>query len=295
MSDRGTGIDLPGIHDDANDESGRGQTRYVRLSAVRLTALLLGAIFGTLSWSVYSFDASGLLLLLAFVIAAFAELALIRLQPERNWYAGRAVAESVKTLSWRFAVQGEPFGPQLDQAAAEALLRSRVGEVLRRGQDRITIRGGAAVVTPSMIDLRRQDLETRRRTYLVHRTEDQRAWYSSNARKNERRATALRYGLLFGELIAVVIAAVTLGRSATIDFAGIVAALVAAGAAWLTLRQYSQLTSAYRIAAGELAIQARVLETVVDSDWPQAVADAEEAISREHTMWLASRGEEPLR
>ena len=92
----------------------------------------------------------------------------------------------------------------------------------------------------------------------------------------------------------MVIAAIALGRNEPLDFAGIIAAMVASGAAWLALKQYSQLTSAYRVAAGELAIQADVLNTVNEAEWPQAVADAEEAISREHTMWLASRGEEPL-
>ena len=32
-------------------------------------------------------------------------------------------------------------------------------------------------------------------------------------------------------------------------------------------------------------------ETARDGDWAVAVADAEEAISREHTMWLASRSD----
>lgn len=49
-----------------------------------------------------------------------------------------------------------------------------------------------------------------------------------------------------------------------------------------------------RIATDELALQASTLKSMDDQHWPQAVADAEEAISREHTMWLASRGQEPL-
>ena len=173
-------------------------------------------------------------------------------------------------------------------------MRTRTGEVLRRGKDRITVGPGEAVLTQSMITLREQSFDMRRRTYLTYRTEDQRNWYASNAAKNERHATILRYGLLLGEIVAVVLAAIAFGRGEPLDFAGIIAALVAAGAAWLAIKQYSQLTSAYRVAAGELALQADVLKTVDEAGWPQAVADAEEAISREHTMWLASRGEEPL-
>lgn len=287
-------IQLPGIHDAANGASGRGQRNYVRLSALRLGSLLVAAIAGAAGTAIGGFDVPGLILLLAFALAALAEVALIRFQPERDWYAGRAIAESTKTLAWRFAVQGEPFGPNLSLTDAEKLLRTRTGEVLRRGKDRITVGPGEAVLTQSMINLRQQSFDVRRGTYLIYRTEDQRDWYASNAANNESHATILRYGLLLGEIVAVVLAAIAFGREEPLDFAGIIAALVAAGAAWLALKQFSQLTSAYRVAAGELALQADVLKEVDENGWPQAVADAEEAISREHTMWLASRGEGPL-
>lgn len=287
-------IKLPGIHDAASEASGRGQTTYVRLSALRLISLLGATLAAALGIAIGSFDFSGLVLLVAFVAAALAELALIRFQPERDWYAGRAVAESTKTLAWRFAVQGEPFGPSVTEREAEVLLRTRVTEVLQRGKDRINVGPGDAVLTDSMLELRRAPFPVRRDAYLAHRTEEQRNWYSSNARKNETRATVWRYALLLGELLAIVAAAVSLGRDEPFDFAGIVAAFVAGGAAWLAIKQHSQLTSAYRVAAGELAVQADILRGVTAEDWPQAVADAEEAISREHTMWLATRGEEPL-
>ncbi|WP_322411710.1 DUF4231 domain-containing protein [Microbacterium invictum] len=285
-------IVLPGVHDAANSASARGQTAYVRLSAARLLSLLIATLAAALGIVISGFDFSGLVLLVAFVAAALAEIALIRFQPERDWYAGRAVAESTKTLAWRFAVQGEPFGPNVSEADAQSLLRERVEEVLQRGRDRINVGPGDAILTESMIELRSSPFSVRRNAYLMHRTEDQRHWYSSNARKNEVRATSWRYGLLLGELIAVVAAAIALGRDKPFDFAGIIAAVVAGGAAWLAIKQYSQLTSAYRVAAAELAVQADVLRRVAVNDWPQAVADAEEAISREHTMWLATRGEE---
>jgi hypothetical protein len=287
-------IELPVIHDAANQASGRGQTRYVRLSATRLISLFVAAIAGAFDVTIGPVDLAGLALMLAFLAAAFAEFTLIKSQPERDWYAGRAIAESTKTLAWRYSVRGEPFGPDLTAKDAEDLLRTRVEEVLVRGKDRITIAGGHPVVTPSMATLREESFETRRDSYLTHRTEDQRNWYANNATKNEHKATKWRYLLLGGELVAVAAAALALGRDEPADFAGIVAAFVAGGAAWLAIKQHSQLTSAYRVAAGELAVQADVLRAVDKQGWPQAVADAEEAISREHTMWLATRGEEPL-
>lgn len=288
------GMELPGIHDHASDLSRRGQKHYLKLSAIRLISLFVAAIAGAVGLTVGSFDLSGLVLVLAFSSAAIAEIALIYFQPERDWYAGRAIAESTKTLAWRFSVQGDPFGPNLDLSEAKVLFRSRVAEILGRGRDRIPISQGSAVVTESMMNLRKQSFEMRRSSYVTYRTEEQQAWYSSKATFNQSRATLWRYGLLFGEIAAVVIAAMMFGRAEPLDYAGIVAALIAGGAAWLALKQYSQITSAYRVAASELTLQADILVSVEEADWPQAVADAEEAISREHTMWLASRGEEPL-
>lgn len=290
-----TDIDLPGVHDAASEASGVGQKTYLFLSAARLISLLTAAIAGALGFISLGFDLFGVVLLIAFIAAAISEFALIFFQPERNWYSGRAIAESTKTLAWRFAVQGAPFGPDLTSGEAEQLLRQRIGEVLAKGKDRLDVGTEPAVVTDSMRSLRAAGLQERRATYLAFRTDDQRRWYAANAKKNSARATTWRYVLLSGEILAVVAAALTLGRGNPFDFAGIVAALVASGAAWLAIKQYSQITSAYRVAAIELAIQHEVLESVEEEKWSQAVADAEEAISREHTMWLASRGEEPGR
>lgn len=287
-------IVLPAVHEAANAASGNGQRRYFFLNGLRLISLAIAAIAGAANLQIYEFDGSGAVLLTGFVFAAIAEFSLIQFQPERDWYAGRAIAESTKTLAWRYAVQGEPFGPNLSDSEAEALMRARVGEVIRRGRDRIDVGLGEAVVTTRMRELRDESLTVRRESYLKYRTNDQRKWYADNAEKNEARATRIRFSLLIGEVLAVVIAAITWGRDRPADFAGIAAACVAGGAAWLALKQHSPLTSAYRVAAGELALQASVLTSVTKDKWPQGVADAEEAISREHTMWLASRGEEPL-
>lgn len=91
-------------------------------------------------------------------------------------------------------------------------------------------------------------------SYLRYRTEDQRSWYSTKAKRNAVRATQWRYVLLTGELLAVVAAALAFSRDEPLDFAVMAAAFVAGSAAWLAIKQHSQLTSAYRIAAGELAI-----------------------------------------
>jgi hypothetical protein len=91
-------------------------------------------------------------------------------------------------------------------------------------------------------------------------------------------------------VVGIVLASLQLAGRLKIDLAGIFAALVASGAAWLLLKQHAQLAAAYQAASVDLALQQDLLLATTEPDWAEAVSAAEKAISREHTMWLASRG-----
>jgi hypothetical protein len=72
---------------------------------------------------------------------------------------------------------------------------------------------------------------------------------------------------------------------------GIAAAAGAAGAAWLQFQQHRVLKTSYALAEQELSLVLARLDHVNDEDeWAEFVTDAEGAISREHTTWLARRG-----
>ena len=74
------------------------------------------------------------------------------------------------------------------------------------------------------------------------------------------------------------------------DVLGVCATLAAAIGAWLEMGQHESLARAYAIAAHELAaIRDLVPWQETEEDWAQFVGSAEEAVSREHTMWRASR------
>jgi hypothetical protein len=107
---------------------------------------------------------------------------------------------------------------------------------------------------------------------------------------NETLARRWRLVMLVAEVVGIVAA---LGRVAgvlNVDLAGVLATIIAAGAAWSGMRQHSTLARAYTFAAEELAIARGRLEAVADEEsWAREVNDAEEAVSREHTMWRASR------
>lgn len=78
-------------------------------------------------------------------------------------------------------------------------------------------------------------------------------------------------------------------RVINLDLLGIAGALAAAGIAWVRTRQYSSLAAAYSTTHRELTIVRERIRLATEANWAREVSDAEEAISREHTMWQASR------
>lgn len=210
-------------------------------------------------------------------------------QPERAWYEGRAVAESAKTLAWRYAVGGDPFPVTMTRDDAEDLFRKRMESVVDEVADRLILAPSHPLITPQMDQLRQGSFSDRRATYVSGRTLEQQSWYAKKAQFNRRNANTWRLLLIVAELIAILLAIARIFEGWHVDLAGVLAATIAAGAAWVAVKQFTPLASAYTVAANELAVQADRLPSVTEERWPLVVADAEEAISREHTTWLASR------
>ncbi|MDQ4502299.1 DUF4231 domain-containing protein [Sinomonas sp. ASV322] len=286
-----TGLELPGFFKDADAASLAAQRTYLALNRTRLWSAVAGALGGAITWSAADLDAGALVALAGFLVALVAELVLAYLQPERDWYSGRALAESMKTMAWCYAVGGDPFASGIDDAEARRILRQRAELLLQKGGDKISMSTESPLVTAWMTELRHSDFETRRAAYLEHRTRDQRNWYARKARQDKRKADAWRTALVAAEIIAVTASTLRVTKALEVDLAGILGAAIGAGAAWLALKQYAQLSAAYSLASRELSLQEDLLSQVNESEWAHAVSDAEEAISREHTMWLASRNE----
>lgn len=284
-----TEADLPGFWRDADKASERGQKWTLRYQKLRLGGSILAALGAGFSIRAGRLDVAAVIILGGFSLALIAELAAWAHKPEEQWYDGRALAESAKTLAWRYAVGADPFQIDLDQSQAQDLLRERLAKMGHEASERITITTSGPIVTPRMQALRESGFEERRESYIEGRTKEQHGWYAKKADANRRRATGWRVALVSAEVIALVLASLRVFGGWDVDLAGLMAAIIAAGGAWVAVKQFSPLAAAYSMAAMELAIQTDKLKFIPEHDWPLVAADAEEAISREHTMWLASR------
>ncbi|WP_165950427.1 DUF4231 domain-containing protein [Actinomadura sp. GC306] len=268
------------------------QRRLLTATRARLVALVAAAAFGALSIQAGRLDLAALGAATALIVALVTDVYLLTVRPDRHWYASRAMAESIKSLAWRYVVGGQPFA-QRDgngRRADELMLRrfSSITEALRGIVVAPPPETGLEI-TDEMRRVRALSLADRRHAYTVGRINDQRAWYAARALMNERRAAKWSIVLAVIEATGLVCAMLKVVQVINLDLAGVVGALAAAGVAWLQTRQHHQLAAAYAVAAHELAdIASRVDWPETEAEWAHFVDEAEEAISREHTLWWAS-------
>ncbi|GAB2959362.1 DUF4231 domain-containing protein [Saccharothrix stipae] len=283
-----TDADLPGLFHEADDASRRGQRSALRLTRVRLLSAVAAGLFAAFDTKIHDdFYPWWTLAMVAFAVALAAGIMLWVQQPERHWYAGRTVAEEIKTLAWRYAAAGAPFSA--DVARPEALFRDRVVEVVEQGEQQWPLRGNDTSVTRAMTEMRAAPFEQRRSAYLEHRVLRQQHWYAERAKTNRTRAAQWRTALVVGEVAAVVLAGGRAFGEWSLDLSGMFAAVVAGAAAWLGVRRHSTQATGYSAASQALVLVLVKLEEADEAAWPEAVAEAEELIDREHRMWLASR------
>jgi hypothetical protein len=284
--------DLPALYRSADQESGRAQRSYLRSLRVRLVALVAAAFGGALTVTTAGgFQLGGGLAFLAFACALGAELFLATTSPLTTWYEGRAAAESAKTLAWRYMVRAEPF--EIDAPDTDKQFLAQTYSLLQDLRS-ISVATGATdahQISDKMRQVRALDFDERRKVYLADRIADQQRWYSEKARWNDRQARLWALVSIVLQIAGLIGGALKAFGWINFDLLGFLAAAAGSVTAWFEAKQHRNLATAYGIASQELASIASELPTVNSEErWAAFVGKAEEAISREHTLWRASRG-----
>ena len=292
VSLEGDRLELSPVIAAASAASTTAQGRMLTATRLELGLIVLASVGGMLAW-VAPTAMAAILSVFGFAGAFLLGGYLARARPERQWYDGRAAAESCKTLAWRYAVGGQPFGLETtgDRATDEAYVES-IGEVIESLEYAAPKAGSGPQITEGMRAMRRAPLEVRRTEYELGRIADQQDWYADKATFNRGRSDLWRTGVLALEFVGLVLGlvAIAFAMAVAVDFIGVIAALAAAAMAWLQVKQHETLARAYSVASGELAsIRSLTRHQGSEDDWAEFVAQAEEAISREHTLWRASR------
>lgn len=282
-------LKYPSLFDGADEASRIQQTWYLRLVKLEYALLILAAVlsmgFSSEAWYFALFG-------FVFVLSG-AVLLLRNIQrPEQNWYFTRALAESAKTLTWRFVMRAEPFDSN-NEAQDRTDFTNHLQQLLQNNKRAAEAIAGTSAhgdqFTPEMAAVRSLSLDDRKKFYIEQRIKDQRSWYSNKAVWNKRIA---RRWTVFGVVtymsaFGFVMFRIVVPECTTLPIEPLIV-VASAVIGWMQIKKFNELASAYTLTANEIGlIQARLELAMNESELSRNVNEAELAFSREHTQWVA--------
>lgn len=284
--------DLPALYRAADEASRNAQKQFSRLTVTNLGLLLLSAIIGSLVLTDISAKAAiAITSAVLLTLSIFITIAIRMTKLEQVWYDGRAIAESVKTTAWRYMTGTDPYYIKPEIKADSIFIANLL--TLLKGRSNIYTKLGGQIggvsITDKMKYVRNLDTEKRTATYLSERINTQQKWYSEKSYANSKSANKFLAGTIFSQALAIISAFVfIIWPQSHVRFTGIFTTLITAFMTWTQLKKNDQLAQSYGLAAQELLlISGQAIEIKTNEELSAYVVNSENAISREHTMWLA--------
>lgn len=183
--------DFPGLYQASDEASLSAQKNYKNIIAYDLITMIIASALAIYNYEkvepkLIVYVISGIFLLISFALTL-----IIRTKKfEDVWYQGRALAESCKTLSWRFVTCSESFENDLTKQEVEDYFISRVRELSKEFKELNDSLNAKIVVLPVITDkmweIRNLNTLERKQYYIENRINDQKDWYASKAEFNKK-------------------------------------------------------------------------------------------------------------
>ncbi|WP_080425211.1 DUF4231 domain-containing protein [Burkholderia ubonensis] len=280
--------DFPALFRSADKESADAQKRFFRALALNLLCLILASVASTFDahsswWSIFQ------AVILIGSLVSVIHLATSR--PERSWYNGRAVAESVKTITWRFLTKAEPFDQ--NEGFEEAFI-ARLKEIFDQNRSfakTLTNFSSDAQITPTMRRIRGERLEERIKFYNDKRVAEQQTWYAKKAKSNKTKAKRYFFGLCCLNAAALLFSLIKIKFPNFEHWpTDILVTCAAASISWIQAKRFQELSASYALTAYEIGfIKEQLARINTERAFSVFVGDSENAFSREHTQWVARK------
>ena len=293
MSDNPIRLDyntLPGLYQSADTASLSAQSKY--FCALRLYLILLVvAAFVSYNWPRDDYAAIASAILFLFTLGILIALRVQR--PDDTWYNCRAVAESVKTRSWRWVMRAEPY-ENTDIELVSRQFLSDLKEILNQNiRLSDSLQSGLGINDPisrTMLEIRKLSVEDRLSLYKEQRINNQAEWYSLKSQFNKKRAQQWFW-------VSVALHATAIGlllyriKDPTLSLpVGVVATATGAVLTWLQAKKHNELNSSYALAAHEIVLIKGEAQSIrSEKDISEFVINSENSFSREHTQWTARK------
>ncbi len=194
-------LTFPALYLSADEASNREQRFFLWLVRGEYALLMIAAIFSMSTWTTRPFYVA---YAMVFVLTLFCLLYRSSKKPEQDWYKCRALAESVKTSTWRYVMRAEPFNVE-NGAEVRKAFRAYLGEILNSNQhigEKIAgLDSTGAQSTREMDEIRTLPWKSRADLYEKDRIQDQRRWYDKKSRLNSK--IGRRWALASGSVYVV--------------------------------------------------------------------------------------------
>jgi hypothetical protein len=282
---------LPSLFQTADHASLTAQSNYYFALKSYLYLLVIAALLSFY----FPTDLIGALAAVSLFLITLCILIWLKVQkPEDTWYNGRAVAESVKTRTWRWVMKAEPYDDNVsdEQSRKEFLLdlKSILDQNRSLSGYLQSHRTSGEAISIEMSNIRKLPFEKRLDIYKKERVKNQADWYAKKSLFNKRRA---KQWFIVSVILHAVAVALLLWRI-TDPTLSLPIEVIATGASavltWLQSKKHNELNSSYSLAAHEIVIIKSEAESV-DSEvmLSNFVVNSESAFSREHTQWSARK------
>lgn len=284
--------DYPQLYRAADALSIKYQKRHYILLALYLGLLIVGTCLSFGDATICTNSIALVVFILSAVVYIFSKL----YNPLSLWYNGRAVAESVKSMTWKWMMMASPYNYQPYGCCSRQLIQD-LRELLKENKplfihyqdeeesDRFY------TISQKMKEVRHFSSSQKLVFYNKNRVDEQLRWYRRNAKYKHR--YYLCYSSFIGCCYVVVVVLMIMSivnpeKSYPVE---ILATVIAASISWLEAKNYNELSNAYSLAVSDISlIKKDPLEGQVSEDEvSEYVINSENAFSREHTQWLARK------
>ncbi|AUN99085.1 hypothetical protein C0V70_13440 [Bacteriovorax stolpii] len=284
--------DYPSIYLSADKASIQAQNFYLWLIKIDLALMIVAALLTVFNYQDLEVKRningiSALLFSIAFILSIMLRLNRF----EKTWYGGRAVAESVKSLTWKYITKAKPFDTTTDEKSTSKLIEL-LKEITSKKNDlafNFEINDND-MITHKMKEIRSLPTKERLEFYNEERLLAQRKWYVTKAKYNKTQGNYFFISTLITQFIGLGFSIYLVTSPNSINPIGVLSSITVALFSWMQIRKFQELSQAYSLTANELGLAlAESTSITSDKDLSNFVNESESAISREHTMWSARR------
>lgn len=248
--------DYPALYASSDNASVISQARYLRFIKSYSWIMIIAAGLG-----VYGIDEKNAAIVAAvFIIASiFVSVLMVMRKDIDSWYRARAVAESVKTSTWRFMMRAEPYSSSDDISSTKSqfinLIRAILCEHKYLSHELGSEFSANDQITLKMCEIRSLSLEERKDIYLRCRIDEQRDWYKLKSEYNKRHGIIWISILIGCQAFAVIFVLLRIGYPEW-GYWPVEVFVVGAGGSltWIQVKKFKELASAYALTAHEVGM-----------------------------------------